>query len=369
MFFFTDGLASLDLIGERPSGERFRVGLGRAFEPSFRFYSLRVDDSAASAFYVVARPRHEGNIIRVNGARAYSGIPVSVPLPSGDSTISVEAERLSGRIAKYSIDVRRMDLASEYFVEELRPGLWRIQDYGGFPSYEDMYLIEGPERALLVDTGMGRGDLATEVAKLTDKPLSIALTHGHYDHRGQLDCFPDSPIYMSEADKPLLPPGSELRRFHWVRGGDRIDLGGGDHVETIAVPGHTAGSLAFLHPRTRSLAVGDAVGSGSYVFLFLPGSPPLSLYRDALEALRRRVSDEGDLRFLVGHHWQERVPLAGPAALDLVSDMCALADEVIAGRRVGKRSSIRIGPTGEIECRVAELGLAALWYNPDNLGD
>jgi glyoxylase-like metal-dependent hydrolase (beta-lactamase superfamily II) len=173
---------------------------------------------------------------------------------------------------------------------------------------------------------------------------------------------------MSEADKPLLPPGADLRRFRWVGGGDRIDLGGGDSAEAIAVPGHTAGSLVFLHRRTKSLAVGDAVGSGSYVFLFLPGSPQLSVYREALGALRQRIADEGDLTFLVGHHWQERVPLAGSAALDLVSDMRILADEVVAGRRVGKRSSIRIGPTGEIECRVAELGLAALWYNPDNLG-
>jgi glyoxylase-like metal-dependent hydrolase (beta-lactamase superfamily II) len=363
-----DGLASLEIIGERRSGELFRVGLERAFSPGRRTYSLRVDDGAASAYYVVARPRREGAAIRVNGARAYEGIPAPVPLPAGDSSIVVSAEGKPGRVTEYRVDVRRMDLSSEYRVEKLLPGLWRIQDYGGFPSYEDMYLIEGPERALLIDTGMGKGDLAAEVAALTRKPVSIALTHGHHDHTGQLDRFPGSPVYMSEEDRSFLPPGIDEPRFRRIGGGERIDLGDGDAVEAIAVPGHTAGSLVFLHPRTKSVAVGDAIGSGSYVFLFLPGSSPLSLYRDALGSLRRRLEGEGELRFLVGHHWQERVPLVGSAALDLVADMHALAGEVAEGRRVGRLSSVRIGPMGELECRVAELGLAALWYNPDKLG-
>ena len=43
-------------------------------------------------------------------------------------------------------------------------------------------LIIGEEKALLIDTGYGFGDLAAFVRTLTDKPLEVVLTHGHTDH-------------------------------------------------------------------------------------------------------------------------------------------------------------------------------------------
>ena len=46
------------------------------------------------------------------------------------------------------------------------------------------FLLEGDERALLIDTVYGRGDFPNILKKLTDKPIILVNTHGHYDHTG-----------------------------------------------------------------------------------------------------------------------------------------------------------------------------------------
>jgi glyoxylase-like metal-dependent hydrolase (beta-lactamase superfamily II) len=57
-------------------------------------------------------------------------------------------------------------------------GAWHIQDARGGV----MYLVAGQDRALLIDTGWGEGDLPAHVATLTDLPLTVINTHGHRDH-------------------------------------------------------------------------------------------------------------------------------------------------------------------------------------------
>ena len=61
-------------------------------------------------------------------------------------------------------------------------------------------LIIGEEKALLIDTGYGFGDLAGFVRTLTDKPLEVVLTHGHTDHCGGNSQFPM--VYMNMMDVP-----------------------------------------------------------------------------------------------------------------------------------------------------------------------
>ena len=61
-------------------------------------------------------------------------------------------------------------------------------------------LIIGEEKALLIDTGYGFGELAGFVRTLTDKPLEVVLTHGHTDHCGGNSQFPM--VYMNMMDVP-----------------------------------------------------------------------------------------------------------------------------------------------------------------------
>ena len=46
------------------------------------------------------------------------------------------------------------------------------------------YLVIGEERAALIDTGTGFGDMSALTAQLTDLPIIVILTHGHCDHAG-----------------------------------------------------------------------------------------------------------------------------------------------------------------------------------------
>ena len=49
-------------------------------------------------------------------------------------------------------------------------------------SGELWYLVEGTQKAALLDTGSGIGRMKPLIDSLTDKPLLILLTHGHVDH-------------------------------------------------------------------------------------------------------------------------------------------------------------------------------------------
>ena len=49
---------------------------------------------------------------------------------------------------------------------------------------ERAYLIEGKEKALLIDGLTGVGSLRAFVRELTELPVTMAATHGHLDHIG-----------------------------------------------------------------------------------------------------------------------------------------------------------------------------------------
>ena len=64
-----------------------------------------------------------------------------------------------------------------------------------------MFLFVGTERALLIDTGTCLFDIPATLGQLTDKPVDVALTHGHVDHAGGIGWFetPEAPISHYET--------------------------------------------------------------------------------------------------------------------------------------------------------------------------
>ena len=67
----------------------------------------------------------------------------------------------------------------KYEVQQLGRQTWMIRS-----MMVQMFLIEGDEKAMLIDTGAGMGDLKAQVESMTDKPLIVVNTHGHVDHAG-----------------------------------------------------------------------------------------------------------------------------------------------------------------------------------------
>jgi len=49
-------------------------------------------------------------------------------------------------------------------------------------NQSNIYLVIGDERAALIDTGNGLSDLPTGIEEITDLPVIVINTHGHYDH-------------------------------------------------------------------------------------------------------------------------------------------------------------------------------------------
>lgn len=62
------------------------------------------------------------------------------------------------------------------------------------------YLLNGSERSLLIDTGLGICNIFDEVIKLTDKPVTAAATHIHWDHIGGHKYFSDFYAHGEELE-------------------------------------------------------------------------------------------------------------------------------------------------------------------------
>ena len=176
-----------------------------------------------------------------------------------------------------------------------------------------LYLLEGGQSAMLIDTGYGFGDLGAVVSGLTKRPVFVVNTHAHMDHIGADHQFPDS--YLHEAEReifalhtdpaevrrmvderipPLLKP--LLRGFredittqtiagarHWFSCPQTFDLGGRE-VEVLLTPGHTPGSICLLDKANRYLFSGDTVCDWG-VLLHMKGSLSPEIYRQSLERL------------------------------------------------------------------------------------
>ena len=68
------------------------------------------------------------------------------------------------------------------------------------------YLLQGQERSLLIDTGLGICSIYDQVRILTDQPVTAVATHVHWDHIGGHQYFPD--FYAHEAELSWLQGGA-----------------------------------------------------------------------------------------------------------------------------------------------------------------
>ena len=150
---------------------------------------------------------------------------------------------------------------NNYEVVAIDSASWRIED-----RIVRAFLFAGTQRALLVDSTTGSGDLAAVVSSLTSLPLMLVNTHADEDHIGCNHQF--SRAYMHPAEfayySEMRKPG-DASPFP-LQDGEIIDLGNRS-FEVILIPGHTYGSIALLDREHRILVSGDAVSS-TPVFIF-----------------------------------------------------------------------------------------------------
>lgn len=182
-----------------------------------------------------------------------------------------------------------------------------------------IFLLRVEGGIVLIDLGWWGADeaLADGLERLgagTDDVIAVFLTHSHRDHIGAWRSVRHAPFYLAAPEEELLfgreshggwlPAWAEAIRSSDRPSPDDVELHafstdtafvfGGDTLRAFAVPGHTAGSAAYVYGGT--LFAGDAIAR-----TWLSGfRPALGRYSEdgaeakrSLESLRARIAPFG----------------------------------------------------------------------------
>ena len=166
-----------------------------------------------------------------------------------------------------------------YSVEKIAQSTYKIDEMGR----DIAYLLLGNEKALLIDSTIGAGDIKKTVEEITDLPVTVAITHGHADHTGgavgkykeiyvqEDDCrfifkITNSRIYKSTLlSNRMKKAGVSIKNFSgfiwqtkWIpfKDGKTFDLGGRT-VTAVHTPGHSPGCCIFLDDKEKLMFTGD----------------------------------------------------------------------------------------------------------------
>ena len=177
--------------------------------------------------------------------------------------------------------------------------------------------------------------------RLTAKPVTVAITHGHLDHSGG----------CGEWESVLMLPGAEAdlrtcRRLPFdvsrlphpdfehrlVKDGDVVDLGG-RAIELLDISAHSNGSLAFLDRKNGCLFVGDELESAQV--LMYDTDPEVGVPFVLDQRLRAHHANMLRLKRLEGQ-WRTILPAHNgtPIASSYLDDTIALTEHIYAGDAV-----------------------------------
>jgi len=210
---------------------------------------------------------------------------------------------------------------------------WKLDDHtwigsGNRVSSETLYLIEGEDKAVLLDAGTSIPKLDKIVKRITKKPVSLLLTHGHGDHAGAAGCFDE--LWMNTADQGMLR--NYKGTVHHIENGQRFDLGG-RVLEAFYTPGHTAGSVTFLEVGTDKGYSGDAYGSTNLLV-----NTDLSVILNTCEESLEYYKENGYKYFYPGHYWGDNLE-----TIERIEEIKQITEDVLAGKVDGESTGRSMG--------------------------
>jgi len=196
-----------------------------------------------------------------------------------------------------------------FTVEEIDDSTSVISEYKHWEETH-CYLLNGKDRCLLIDTGLGVANIWEQVQKLTDRPVTVVTTHVHYDHFGGHEYFNDFYVHEAETEWinggfPLtlkqvrdflieepceFPADFNVENYYLFEGiptrvlkdNDAIELGERT-IRILHTPGHSPGHMCFYEEDRGYLYTGDLIYIGE-LFAFFPSTDPVA-YMNSIKKL------------------------------------------------------------------------------------
>jgi len=197
---------------------------------------------------------------------------------------------------------------------------------GHVMASESLYLVEGSNKAVLIDAGTKITDLDKIVAGITKKEVTLVATHVHPDHTGSaIDYFPE--LFINPADTvniPRMMPNYK-GEVKFLKDGQIIDLGG-RKLEVVFTPGHTPGSTTFIDKDAGYGFSGDAFGSGNLLL-----TTDFSTLISTCEKTKRIMELNGIEKLYPGHFFGKNAETR-----QRVEDMITLSRDVLSGKVKGQ---------------------------------
>ncbi|WP_025664843.1 MBL fold metallo-hydrolase [Aquimarina megaterium] len=165
------------------------------------------------------------------------------------------------------------------------------------------YLLIGDNKAIMYDTGSGENEPenGTKIKHITDQltnlPVSLLLSHFHFDHNQNISefeniVFPDLPFLkeritgdnifsFTTGDLFIGEHPSQVQVNEWLPVNEDIDLGN-RIIQLVNIPGHTIESTAIIDKTNKIAFLGDYLYNGA---LFLFNNNDLNVYRESIDHL------------------------------------------------------------------------------------
>ncbi len=175
------------------------------------------------------------------------------------------------------------------------------------------HVVTDGDDCWVVDCGYSPEPLIQYLAEEELQPTSILLTHCHADHIAGLDQLRESigsvPVYCHPIEKEWnMDPALNLSGFAGmpitaappdgeIKEGDTLTLGSST-CRVIHTPGHSPGSICFIHDESNQAIVGDTLFAGSIGRHDFPTSNTEDL-RNSINNILMELPDE--MRIYPGH--------------------------------------------------------------------
>jgi hydroxyacylglutathione hydrolase len=242
---------------------------------------------------------------------------------------------------------------AELSITKLESNMWVVETMDN----TTMYIIEGKEKAMLIDTGTKCEKLDSIIKLITKKTLYVVVNHAHGDHDGNIRFFNE--IYLHRADTVLLDK-SYKGKVNFVKDGDKFDLGG-TIIEVAHMPAHTPGSIVLLDKKAGNCYSGDAFGSGQ-AWLQLKPFSPMKTYIHSCKKMEK-LMENGISRIYCGHYPYPKKAFNK----QYINDMLSLAEALVNGKVLNAIPHTQKVSIGCENPMMVTQGEATIVFDPEHI--